>query len=293
MGCASSKTAEDKDDLSKSKKHKASNASNAAATTSTNGNQNGKLKSRNATNMSGSLSNPTNTNNNNSNNNLSASLNKANNITIAANNYLNNSTTNVNNNNNTTNVLNSASLVESNNLILLTEFFKAVGNGELEKLKQILINVDEINSNKKQNNNINNKKFLNSLTPPPISMTKSELLNAGMIDADGLTTLSIAAGRKHKALTEFLADLLEVDVNKASESGITPLLMVAEVGWTDVMRQLLKRGAHVDAAPKGRTAEEAKIAGSTPLIGATKYNNPEAVKLMLIRIIKIKAVYQR
>ena len=72
-----------------------------------------------------------------------------------------------------------------------------------------------------------------------------------------------------------------MDVNKASESGITPLLMVAEVGWTDVMRQLLARGAHVDAAPKGRTAEEAKIAGSTPLIGATKYNNPAAVRLLL------------
>ena len=63
-----------------------------------------------------------------------------------------------------------------------------------------------------------------------------------MADADGLTALSIAAGRKHKELTEFLADLPEVDVNKASESGITPLLMVAEVGWTDVMRKLLKRG---------------------------------------------------
>lgn len=108
-------------------------------------------------------------------------------------------------------------------------------------------------------------------------MTRSELLNAGMADADGLTALSIAAGRKHKELTEFLADLPEVDVNKASESGITPLLMVAEVGWTDVMRKLLKRSAHVDAAPRGKTAEEAKIAGSTPLIGATKYNNPEAV----------------
>ena len=113
-------------------------------------------------------------------------------------------------------------------------------------------------------------------------MSRVELLNAGMADADGLTALSIAAGRKHKELTEFLADLTEVDVNKASESGITPLLMVAEVGWTDVMRKLLKRGAHVDAAPRGKTAEEAKIAGSTPLIGATKYNNPEAVRLLLI-----------
>lgn len=187
--------------------------------------------------------------------------------------------------------LNSASLIESNNLILLTEFFKAVGNGELEKLKQILLNVDEINNNLKDNphnqQQANNKKLTNSFSQssvsgcPPISMSKVELLNAGMVDADGLTALSIAAGRKHKALTEYLADLPGVDVNKASESGITPLLMVAEVGWTDVMKQLLKRGAHVDAAPKGRTAEEAKIAGSTPLIGATKYNNPEAVRLLL------------
>lgn len=210
-----------------------------------------------------------------------------NNNSATANNYF--STNNTNTNQANPSSINTNSLIESNNLILLTEFFKAVGNGELEKLKQILLNVDEINNNlKKQNNLNNNKKLTNSLSQsggingsPPISMTKTELLNAGMVDADGLTALSIAAGRKHKALTEYLADLTGVDVNKASESGITPLLMVAEVGWTDVMKQLLKRGAHVDAAPKGRTAEEAKIAGSTPLIGATKYNNPEAVKLLL------------
>lgn len=57
--------------------------------------------------------------------------------------------------------------------------------------------------------------------------------------------------------------------------------MVAEVGWVDIMEKLLQRGANVDAAPRGLKAEEAKIAGSTPLIGATKYNNPEAVKLLL------------
>lgn len=294
MGCASSKTGEDKDDLSKSKKHKASSAAasasaSATATTANQAGQNGKLKQRNANNMTGSISTTTATNANNpnanSNNNISASLNKQtnNNQSMSTNNnYLNNSSNNINNtsglNNNSNNT---TSLVESNNLILLNEFFKAVGNGELDKLKQILLNVDEINANNKKQTSQQSKKLTNSLTPPPISMTKSELLNAGMIDADGLTALSIAAGRKHKLLTEFLADLPEVDVNKASESGITPLLMVAEVGWTDVMRKLLVRGAHVDAAPKGRTAEEAKIAGSTPLIGATKYNNPEAVKLLL------------
>ena len=57
--------------------------------------------------------------------------------------------------------------------------------------------------------------------------------------------------------------------------------MVAEVGWPDVLDTLLKRGAIVDAAPSGKRAEENKIAGSTPLIGATKYNHPECVKRLL------------
>lgn len=162
---------------------------------------------------------------------------------------------NMNNNNNNNNI-NLNSVVNNE---LLNEFFEAVGNGELKTLQQILTSFDD----KKR------KKY------------KYDLLNAGMSKADGLTALSIAAGRKHKHITEFLSDILEVDVNKASESGITPLLMVAEVGWTDVMERLLSRGANVDAAPKGIKAEEAKIAGSTPLIGATKYNNPEAVKLLL------------
>ena len=163
-----------------------------------------------------------------------------------------------------------------------------MGNGELEKLKQILSSLDELNAGKKSTSSTGGVK-----STPPIRMTRSELLNAGMADADGLTALSIAAGRKHKELTEYLADLPDVDVNKASESGITPLLMVAEVGWTDVMKKLLRRGAHVDAAPRGKTAEEAKIAGSTPLIGATKYNNPEAVMTtnILNRLIKIIGIY--
>ena len=280
-GCASSKTAEDKDDLSKSKSKSASNINGKL------GAVNQKQKS-NANNISGSISTPQVSNNNNiSTNTINSTIqkNSINNNLATANTYLQNSQLNNNNNYNYTNNNNnniqagSNSIIENNNLILLTEFFKAVGNGELDKLKQILQSVDEFNQNQKNSNQKSNNKNQQQL--PQIRMTKIELLNAGMADADGLTALSIAAGRKHKELTEFLADLSEVDVNKASESGITPLLMVAEVGWTDVMKKLLKRGAHVDAAPKGRTAEEAKIAGSTPLIGATKYNNPEAVKLLL------------
>ena len=59
--------------------------------------------------------------------------------------------------------------------------------------------------------------------------------------------------------------------------------MVAEVGWPDVLDTLLQRGAAVDAAPSGKRAEDNKIAGSTPLIGATKYNHPECVKRLLAR----------
>ena len=73
----------------------------------------------------------------------------------------------------------------------------------------------------------------------------------------------------------------EVEVNKSSYSGITPLLMVAEVGWPDILDTLLQRGAIVDAAPSGKQAENSKIAGSTPLIGATKYNHPECVRRLL------------
>ena len=70
-------------------------------------------------------------------------------------------------------------------------------------------------------------------------------------------------------------------MNKPSLSGITPLLMVAEVGWPDILETLLTRGAIVDAAPSGKRAEENKIAGSTPLIGATKYNHPKCVERLL------------
>jgi len=83
-------------------------------------------------------------------------------------------------------------------------------------------------------------------------------------------------------LNFFITACPEVEVNKASSSGITPLLMVAEVGWPDILDILLQRGAVVDAAPSGRRAEENKIAGSTPLIGATKYNHPECVKRLLV-----------
>ena len=68
---------------------------------------------------------------------------------------------------------------------------------------------------------------------------------------------------------------------QASKSLFIVWLLLNSIQFLGGLRKLLKRGAHVDAAPRGRTAEEAKIAGSTPLIGATKYNNPEAVRLLL------------
>ncbi len=70
-------------------------------------------------------------------------------------------------------------------------------------------------------------------------------------------------------------------MNKSSLSGVTPLVMAAEVGWSDIVDILLKRGAEVDAAPSGERAEDNGISGSTPLIGATKYNHPECVKRLL------------
>jgi hypothetical protein len=248
MGCASSKTAEDKADENKHPNRKSTKSSPSSSS------------------LSGLHSNPSRQQQHNGKSpHISGSTNNYQTNSIKQHQQLNNNNNNNNNNNingsnNTTNGRDpnaQAALIESNNFILLTEFFKAVGNGELDKLKQILLNVEEINNSlKKQQQQLNNKSnsklnTAGTTASPPISMSKQELLNAGMTDADGLTALSIAAGRKHKALTEYLADLPGVDVNKASESGITPLLMVAEVGWTDVMKQLLKRGAHVDAAPKG------------------------------------------
>jgi ankyrin repeat protein len=82
-------------------------------------------------------------------------------------------------------------------------------------------------------------------------------------------------------IISFLIACPEVEVNRASSSGITPLLMVAEVGWPDILDIILNRGAVVDSAPSGKRAEDNKIAGSTPLIGATKYNHPECVKRLL------------
>jgi hypothetical protein len=220
MGCASSKTAEDKEEMAKKKAAAKSKSSSPSAAATTASLQNGKP----ATNISGSLAtNTTAMAQQQQQQQKQSSQTNLNRASVGGggpgpgqpNSYI---TTNPNNPN-----LNSSE-TNSNNLLLLIEFFKAVGNGELERLKQILANLDEITAKNR------------------IRMTRAELLNEGMADADGLTALSIAAGRKHKELTEFLADLPEVDVNKASESGITPLLMVAEVGWTDVMRKLLKRG---------------------------------------------------
>ncbi|CAF1052114.1 unnamed protein product [Rotaria sordida] len=139
------------------------------------------------------------------------------------------------------------------------ELFEIAQTGDIKRLKDLL---DELDRHKD-------------------STTKKELLNMGYQSVDNLTVLSVAAGKKHKSITEILAKCPEVDVNKASLSGITPLLMVAEVGWPDILDILLQRCAIVDPIPSGKRAEEYKIAGSTPLIGATKYNNSECVKCLL------------
>ena len=66
---------------------------------------------------------------------------------------------------------------------ILNEFFDAVGNGDISRVEQLL----------------------NAYEDKKKRRYKSELLNAGMAKADGLTALSIAAGRKHRDLTQFLA----------------------------------------------------------------------------------------
>ncbi|CAF4763020.1 unnamed protein product [Rotaria sp. Silwood2] len=79
------------------------------------------------------------------------------------------------------------------------------------------------------------------------------------------------------------AECSEVDVNKASLSGITSLLMVVEIGWSDILDILLQDGAIVDLTYSGKRAEGKKIADSIPLIGATKYNSAKCIKLLLAR----------
>ncbi|CAF4065249.1 unnamed protein product [Rotaria sordida] len=140
------------------------------------------------------------------------------------------------------------------------EIFEVVTTGDLKRFNDIL---DELDRHK-------------------LPTIKKKVLNMGYQEADGLTALSIAAGEKHKSITKTLAKCSEVDVNKASFSGITPLLMVAEVGWPDILDILLERGAIVDATPSDKRGEDNKISGSTPLINATKYNHPECVKRLLV-----------
>ncbi|KAI3382144.1 hypothetical protein SNEBB_011137 [Seison nebaliae] len=137
------------------------------------------------------------------------------------------------------------------------QLFVAAGTGDTGKLNEIVY----------------------SLKKSPVQL--KNLLNTGLKEADNLTPLSIAAGKKHKVFVEQLIEMNNVDVNKPSDSGITPLLMVAEVGWPDVLEKLINKGAKVHVAPTGIRAEEAKIAGSTPLIGATKYNHPQCLQILL------------
>ncbi|CAF1151749.1 unnamed protein product [Adineta steineri] len=149
--------------------------------------------------------------------------------------------------------------VEGDNDRYHRELYNAIQDDDFQRLKDILHELDQCKE----------------------STTKKEVLNRGYQEQDGLTALNIAAGKKHKAVTEILAACPDVEVNKASLSGVTPLLMVAEVGWSDILDILLERGAVVDSAPSGKQAEDNKLAGSTPLIGATKYNHPECVKRLL------------
>ncbi|CAF4401919.1 unnamed protein product [Rotaria socialis] len=156
---------------------------------------------------------------------------------------------------------------------------------EVRKANQVEENFDQYFRDILQSIDINDvqrfKDIIDKMDRHKLPSMKKMALNAGYPEADGLPGLSIAVGRKHKAIAEALANCPEVDVNKASLSGITPLLMVAEIGWLDILDILLQRGAVVDATPSGKRAEANKIAGSTALIGATKCNHSECVKRLL------------
>jgi len=76
------------------------------------------------------------------------------------------------------------------------DIFTAAQTGDLKRLKDIL---DELDRRK-------------ALT------TKKEVLNMGYREADGLTALSIAAGKKHKSITEILAGKIELIKKKEAFS---------------------------------------------------------------------------
>jgi ankyrin repeat protein len=86
----------------------------------------------------------------------------------------------------------------------------------------------------------------------------------------GLTPLIIAA---NNGFTEIAAHLIDAgaDVNATSEQGMTPLIGAALKGYTEIATLLLERGADVDAA---------NSQGVTPLIAAAQNGHVDVVTLL-------------
>ncbi|RNA40837.1 hypothetical protein BpHYR1_030066, partial [Brachionus plicatilis] len=135
MGCASSKNAEDKDEMRKHSKQSPQSslqAQNASINLNGKANKSKGSSTSNANNISGSLSQtgPAVTAAGATSADHQASAQRQN---PSQNAYTSGGP-----------ATQSPSQIEQKSALLLTEFFKAVGNGELDSLKQILASVDEL-----------------------------------------------------------------------------------------------------------------------------------------------------
>ena len=88
---------------------------------------------------------------------------------------------------------------------------------------------------------------------------------------DGVTPLFLAAQVGHEAVVRALIEA-GVDVNKAKDIGATPLYATSQVGYETIVRALIEAGADVN---------KAMINNSTPLIVAAQ-NGQEAVVRTLL-----------
>jgi ankyrin repeat protein len=102
---------------------------------------------------------------------------------------------------------------------------------------------------------------------------------AASLEGDREFNLIRAADNGQLEIVKFLVEK-GVDVDAATQEGVTPLMYASQNGYTEMMEYLIGKGADVNATPYNDV---------TPLIGAVRTGHYEAVQLLLESGAKVDA----
>ena len=169
------------------------------------------------------------------------------------------------------------------------DLFKAVRSSNIDKVKRALAKGAKVNFVKDGHSPLLDAIILHDANIVALLIRKGANVNLKIKGKKTLLELAIFYPLKHfkydKQYHEIASFLINngatYRVNKRRKNGLTFLMQVSKLGWTDIAKVLLENGANVNAQYKKSTGHKASFTDGTALSFACKGKHLETIKLLI------------